>query len=122
MKRIYHHFEKWEDWTFGFYNNCSGSEKKVKIEKVLEMFNSESLTTENMNRVISEWKYSCEHNLTNEAMNKIAYVGQAACCIYAEIPSGITMEAWSLLGSDVQNRADKIATSVISKWELNNKF
>ncbi len=83
MGRIYHHYIKWEDWRHGFYNNCSGCEKQSKIEKVLEMFNSEELTKECMNRVTSEWVFSCEHNLTNEALNKIAYIGQAACCIYA---------------------------------------
>ena len=91
MERIYHHYLKWEDHKAGFYDNCSGAEKDIKIQKVLEMFNSESLTKEYMNLVIEKWIYSCEHNLSNESMNKIAYLGQAACCLYANIPSTITM-------------------------------
>lgn len=111
----------WEDWTFGFYDNLSGKNKQEKIDKVLEMFNSESSTKEYMNKVISEWKYSCEHNFSNPSINKIAYLGQAACCLYAGIPSTITMEAWSLLDEHIQQRANKIALSIIKKWELNNK-
>lgn len=120
MKRIYHPYNLWEDYKYGFYDNCSGSEKQNKIDKAIEMFNSESLTRKYMNKVVDEWKYSCEHNLTNESLNKIAYIGQAACCLYADIPNTITMEAWSKLSKDVQNRSDEIAKEVINKWENNN--
>lgn len=121
MKRIYHHYLMWEDWKAGFYDNISGQNKEDKIKSVVEMFNDERLTFEYMNMVIEKWKYSCEHNLTNESLNKIAYIGQAACCLYANIPSTITMEAWSLLSSEVQERANKQAEKVLRKWEENNK-
>lgn len=122
IKRIYHPWWLWEDHKNGFYENISGEQKKILIEKVLEMFNSEKLTKENMNKVIEDWPYSCEHNLTNESLNKIAYIGQAACCIYAGVPSSITMEAWSLLNDSVKKRSDKIALSVIKKWKSKNKY
>jgi len=112
----------WEDWKYGFYDNISGTEKGVMINKVIEMFSSEILTREYMKRVINEWGYSCEHNLTNEALNKIAYIGQAACCIYYKIPNSITMEAWNLLPPEVQERSDKIALEMINEWEYKNKF
>ena len=121
MERIYHHFKYWEDHKHGFYDNCSGKERDIKIEKVLEMFNSEQLTRENMTRVIDEWIYSCEQNLTNESMNKIAYLGQGACCLYAEVPSTVTMEAWSKLSKDVKDRSNRIANEVLNVWLSRNK-
>jgi hypothetical protein len=121
MNRIYHHYLKWEDWRHGFYNACSGKEKEQKIKSVIEMFNNENTTKEFMNKVIQEWKYSCEHNLSNESMNRIAYIGQAACCLYDDVPSTATMEAWSLLNNEVQKRADEIALSVLNKWIIDNK-
>lgn len=120
-KRVYHPYYLWEDFKCGFYNNCTGKEAKDKIEKAIEMFNNKDLTSEYMHRVINEWVYSCEHNLTNESLNKIAYIGQAACCIYADVPSTVTMKAWSFLDKKVQDRADEIALSVIKKWNDNNK-
>ena len=48
------------------------------MKTIKNELSSEDLTRENMMRVISEWKYSCEHNLTNESLNRIAYIGQAA--------------------------------------------
>jgi hypothetical protein len=121
MERIYHPYWLWEDYKAGFYENISGEEKKQMTLKVIEMFNSELLTKEFMNRVITEWKYSCEHNLTNESLNKIAYIGQGACCVYAKVPNTITMEAWSLLDKEVQIRANKIAEKTIENWINKNK-
>jgi|TARA_R100000656_G_scaffold38651_1_gene32480 hypothetical protein len=115
-ERIYHHYKLWEDHKCGFYNNCSGDGRKEKIQKAVEMFNSERLTREYMDRVIREWKYSCEHNFTNSSLNKIAYIGQAACCLYGEVPNTVTMEAWNMLDRKVQNRSNMIAEEVLSNW------
>lgn len=122
LTRIYHPYTRWEDHKYGFYNNCSGKIKNEKISMAIKMFNSEILTKEYMNRVINEWKYSCEHNLTNESLNQIAYIGQAACCLYACVPSTVTMEAWNMLSKDIQDRSNKIAKQVIGKWNNKNIF
>ena len=50
-------------------------------------------------------------------MNKIAYIGQAACCLYAGVPSTITMEAWSKVPSEYRDIADSIAKEVLKEWE-----
>jgi len=119
--RMYHPYWRWEDYPAGFYNACSGEKKKELLLQVVELFSSSELTELYMNRVITEWKYSCEHNLTNESLNRIAYIGQAACCIYAEIPSTVTMEGWSLLTKEQQDKADSIAEKVLKKWKQENK-
>ena len=122
MERIYHPHWLWEDYVNGFYENVSGEQKKLCILKCLEMFNDESLTIQNMNFVVDNWKHSMEHNLTNNSMNHIAYIGQSACCNYFKIPNSITMECWSKLSKDVQQRANKNAISAIERWKENNKF
>lgn len=118
MKRIYHRYENWECYPAGFFNNSSGENKKQHINKVVELFSNPELTKEYMQRVINEWKNSCEHNLSNEAMNKIAWLGQSACCLFAGIPATITMEAWRLVPLEFRNIADEIAKSIINKYEL----
>lgn len=115
-KRIFHSWDKWEDYQNGFYENCSGAEKTEKINKVIEMFNSPELTRQNMFAIVNNWTYSCEHNLTNPSLNKIAYIGQAACCLYAGIPNSVTMEAWSLLSKEVQERANADAQEALDLW------
>ena len=121
MSRIYHPYWKWEDYKAGFYDNVSGEKKKFLFNKVIEMFSDQKLTKENMERVINEWEFSCQHNLSNESMNKIAYIGQGACCLYAGVPSTITMEAWSSVSKENQNKANEIAELILQKWISNNK-
>jgi hypothetical protein len=117
IKRIYHSWDKWEDYKAGFYNNVSGKDKAEMIEKVIELFTDPVLTRKYMIKVIKDWFFSCEQNLTNNGMNKIAYIGQAACCLYAGIPSTVTMEAWSKVPNDYKVIADSIANDVLKEWE-----
>jgi hypothetical protein len=117
LERVYHPYDKWEDYEAGFYNNASASEKSLMIEKVVELFTNPENTRKYMNKVIREWFYSCEQNLSNSAMNKIAYLGQGACCLYAGVPSTVTMEAWSSVPEENQVEANNIAIEVLSKWE-----
>jgi len=109
IERIYHHWEKWEDHKNGFYDTVSGKDKETLLQIVVDLFSSDKLTEKYMDKVIKEWYYSCEHNLTNNGMNKIAYLGQGACCLYADIPATITMEAWSLVPKERQIIANQIA-------------
>ena len=69
IKRIYHNYKLWEDYKNGFYSSCEKSKKQENIDKVIEMFNNYELTSIYMQKVIDEWKYSCEHNFTNYSMN-----------------------------------------------------
>lgn len=120
-KRVFHPYTLWEDYPSGFYNNCTGADKDVMLARSIEMFNDSALTKKYMSKVIETWKYSCEQNLTNPSMNKIAYIGQGACCLYAGVPSTVTMEAWSHLTDKVKERSNNLAKEVISKWTNDNK-
>lgn len=122
MKRIYHHYEKWEDNKNGFYDAQSGNSKMFLINKVIELFSDSNLTEKYMNRVIKEWPISCEQNLSNESMNRIAYLGQAACCIYAKVPYTTTMNGWNLVAINYRLAADNIASKIIKEWEKNQEL
>lgn len=116
VTRVYHPWNRWEDYPAGFYEKPSGAVKKQMIDRVIELFSSADLTTQHMSMVIEKWPFSCEHNFTNNSLNRIAYLGQAACCIYAGIPSTVTMEAWSSVPEDKQKQACDIAESLIVSW------
>jgi len=117
INRIHHPYNKWEDHKAGFYNNVSGDVKNELKNKVVELFSSYELTNKYMDKAIRLWYYSCQHNLTNPSMNKIAYIGQAACCIFAGVPSTVTMEAWSLVPKELQEQANTIAENILCTWE-----
>lgn len=115
LKKIYHEWQLWEDYKYGFYDN--NNDKILITNKVIHMFSSEKLTEKYMGRVINEWKYSCEQNLTNESMNKIAYIGQAAACLYCGASNLTTMYSWKFLTNEIRDRSDKIASKKILEWK-----
>lgn len=119
MKQIFHHYEKWEDWKCGFYDSMFGKEKQCALEIVVDVFSDSQLTNELMQNVIDKWKYSCEQNLSNSSMNKIAWLGQACLSLEFNIPQTITMSAWENVPENFKEQANKIASDIIEKWEIN---
>lgn len=117
MEQIFHPYNLWEDHKHGFYDNISGKNRGDLENKVFELFENEKICEEYMFRVINEWRYSCEHNLSNNSMNKIAYIGQSACCLFGGVPSTITMDCWSHLDKEVRERANEIAEKALACWE-----
>jgi len=118
MERIYHRYENWECFKAGFFRNVSGDEKKQLELKVIELFSSTEKTNYFMRRIIAEWPNSCEHNLTNISLNRIAWLGQSACCFYAKIPYSITMNNWRFVPDEFKNTACDIAEKIIQEYEL----
>lgn len=121
MKQVFHPWSEWEDYKYDFYENCSGKAKEEKRELCFQMFNNEMETRRCMFYVVYNWRKSMEHNLTNNSMNKIAYIGQAACAFYAKIPNTVTMECWSDLTEEVKQRSNFIAEQALNAWMSNNK-
>lgn len=117
MERIYHRYEKWECFKAGIFNNASGKEKELMVQKIIEMFSHKKLTEKYMNRVISLWPHSVEHNLTNTTMNRVAWLGQAACCLYCGAPHTVTMETWNKIDKKHRDIADQIAKKIITRYE-----
>jgi hypothetical protein len=121
MERIYHRYELWECYKAGFFKNISGTQKDILSKKVLDLFNDNELTKDYMLKVINNWIYSSQHNLTNISLNRVAWLGQAACCVYAGIPYSITMENWRFVDTENQKTACDIAEKIIIEFENNNK-
>lgn len=122
MERVYYHFKKWEDYKYGFYSNCNGDERELKIQSVIELFTSKSLTECYMRKAIELWNISMDQNLSNKSINRVAYLGQAACCVYNNVPNLVTMEAWKRLTNEDRYRSDLIAIKLIKEWEVNRKL
>lgn len=113
--RIYHPWDKWEDYRFNFYGP-----KKAKSKSVLDdyamLLRDIPLFAATLDRIIKEWRFSCEHNLTNESMNRIAYLGQAACAFLFEIPSHESMGGYNLLTEYEKHAADSVALYYLNMW------
>lgn len=68
-----------------------------------------------LEHVIVEWKNSCEHYLTNNSMNRIAWLGQAAMCYATRVPSQFR-GGFFLLSEREQEDANQTALVYLNKW------
>ncbi len=119
-ERIFHTYDKWECYKAGFYS--TNKEDMTESECEQEFYNlltNDQLFKETLNKVITEWKFSCEHYLTNKSMNRIAWLGQAAVCYEKGIPS-VYRGGWQLLSKEQQDNANKIALEYLNIWLKNN--
>lgn len=117
MKRIYHHYETWEDYQAGMWRTVSGNEKIDYLRKAIEFTGDAELYGSFMLRVIAEWPFACEHNLTDTTQNRKAWIGHAATCLAIDCPEDITRQAWAQLTQQQQDDANQKAQEAIIKWE-----
>jgi len=117
MVRVWHRYEKWEDYKFGMWRDLSKDDSESLVKKASEFMSNTYLFKAAMRRVVYEWPISSEHNLSNINANRRSWIGQSACAIEIHCPEDITREAWGLIGKKLQNKANKAADSVISEWE-----
>ena len=119
--RILHTFDKWECHAYGFYGSTppDGMTADQAEESYRALLSDEAAFAATLRLVISEWKYSCEHYLTNEKMNRIAWLGQAALARAHKIPAGFR-GGYNRLTPEQQQRADEIALESLNAWLIAN--
>lgn len=114
--RILHTYDKWECYPAGFYENKAEGLTKEQCEEVYKNLLQDIPEFEKaLERVTTEWVKSCEHYLTNENMNRIAWLGQASLCIACGIPS-VFRGGFTLLTPEEQLAANKAALKYLNKW------
>lgn len=117
VKRVWHHYKKWEDAANGMYRSIGGEERKSMLEQAIEFTGNDGLYGKFMRMVVVEWPIACEHNLTALEINRKTWIGHAACCLATGIPEDITREAWGRLSSNQRKRANRQADLSIKQWE-----
>lgn len=114
--RIYHTWDKWECYPAGFYEGqVTGKTDDECRESYREFLADLGRFGAALERVLSEWKNSCEHYLTNESMNRVAWLGQASACIAIGLPSKYR-SGYFLLTEDQKKAADALALEYLNKW------
>jgi hypothetical protein len=114
--RIFHTFDKWECHKAGFYSSKKEGMTAEQCEQAYaDYLSDEDRFREGLNGVINDWVNSCEHYLTNKAMNRIAWLGQAAMCYSTGIPSKFC-SGFNLLTADQQDKANIIALEALNFW------
>lgn len=115
-ERIFHTYDKWECHKYGFYaSTVEGKTSDQLQHEYAEFLKDEDAFKDALDRVTSEWVHSCEHYLTNKAMNRIAWLGQASVCLALGIPSKFC-GGFNLLDEGEQLKANMIALDALNAW------
>lgn len=122
MKRIFHTWDKWECYPAGFYEDVppKGMSKDEAVQCYISLLTNIPLFESVLKKIIVEWKYSCEHYLSNERMNRIAWLGQAALAYKYHIPSCFRV-GYHRLTKEQQRKADESALKFLNKWLKSKK-
>lgn len=117
MRRIYHTFDKWECYPAGFYEPKPPNDMTpTQANKAYAAFLRDlPLFERSLKRVLAEWPNSCEHYLSNEKMNRIAWLGQASVCVQLRIPHGFR-GGFNMLSTQEQVKANKMALKYLNIW------
>ena len=114
--RVFHTYDKWECCKAGFYKNAAEGRTKKECEEIYRNFLSDIPRLKKaLDRVVTEWKNSCEHYLTNAAMNRLAWLWQASVCIETGIPA-VFRGGFDLLSDGQQQKANAAALEHLNVW------
>lgn len=119
--RVFHTYEKWECYKAGFYKTTvDGMSAEECRDRYRDFLSDLDRFGKALDGVVSEWRHSCEHYLTNAAMNRIAWLGQAAACYALGIPSTFR-SGFSLMTDEEQAVANNLALEYLNRWLVANK-
>jgi hypothetical protein len=118
MPRIYHQYQKWEDFQNGMWRTVDPQDLISMLPQTIEFTGDHIKYGLAMMRVIREWPITCEHNLTDNSINQKAFIGHCAVCLQLGIPEYITRMAWKYLSKDQQDKANERAQFAIDTWNL----
>ena len=113
--RILHTWDQWECYRAGFYETTHALSKEQCEATYRDLLRDIPSFETALSRVISEWPNSCEHYLTNDRMNRIAWLGQASLCIAKGIPACFR-NGFNLLTASEQTAANEAALKGLNRW------
>lgn len=115
--RILHTWDKWECYKAGFHEDKGPNGMSIEEgeEKYREFLSDLDAFRSALSGVIMTWVNSCEHNLTNDRMNRIAWLGQAAMTFAHGVPA-VCRGGYHRLTKVQQEQADKAALDALNDW------
>lgn len=120
--RILHTWDKWECYRAGFHAERppGGMSHEDGESKYREFLADLGRFEQTLHEVITEWKYSCEHYLTNDRMNRVAWLGQASLAKALGIPA-VCRGGYQLLTQEQKYAADQMALKYLNRWLRSNE-
>tara|TARA_R110000868_G_scaffold373984_1_gene638342 strand:- start:171 stop:674 length:504 start_codon:yes stop_codon:yes gene_type:complete len=117
MNKVWHHYSTWECVHAGMYDDAPSIGLEAGMASYAKFFR-DGLFPACIDQVFSEWPISCEQFLTDASspFNRIAWLGQASCCIKTGLPR-VCRGGYRFLTIEEQIVYDGIASREIERWE-----
>lgn len=120
MKQVWHNYLLWEDFQNGMWRKYDKDVERDMLHSAIEFMSDHKKYGAGMIEVVTKWKFTMEHHLSDPQTNKKAFVGQCSVCYSLGIPEHITREAWGHLTELQQYLANKEAEKAISLFKQNH--
>lgn len=118
--RIFHTYEKWECYASGLYATTKDGMSRGECEEAYRVFLADLPRFEAaLGYITTHWQNSCEHYLTNTAMNRIAWLGQASVAHAEGIPQ-VYRSGFGKLTEKQQEAANQMALTYLNRWLVAN--
>lgn len=115
-KQIFHPYWKWECYQNGMWRKETKDYEEKELPKIIEFTGCNKNYGSAMMEVIKKWRYTIEHNLTDNSINKRAFIGHSACCFKFGWPEYLVRAAWNTLNDRQQYLANKQADKAIESF------
>lgn len=115
MQRIYHPWHKWECFRAGFFNSSADIPDYEARVAYMNFLADLPRFQSGISRVFCEWPHSCDQFLSNENINRIAWIGQSAMCIETGVPA-IFRGGFKLLSVRGRAAANNLAEQNLMAW------
>lgn len=117
LSRVWKPCNEWEELRFNMWGDVD--DRQAYLQKAIEFTGNARLYGSFMERVVKEWPVSTENALTDQTLNKRAWVGHAACALAFGCPEDIVRQAWGYLSEEQRYLANQAADRAIALWKVN---
>lgn len=116
MKRVYFAHTELEECRDGMWSVVGGKAKQAFSAAAADLMRNDAAFESAMLRAFEEWPNSCQHNLTAEDTNRLAWLGHAGCFLATGSPEENTRHGWHTLTPSEQDAANATAQRVLDAW------
>ena len=116
MQRVYFPHTELEECRDGMWKIVGGKARQAFSEAAANLMRDDMAFESAMLRAFEEWPNSCQHNLTAEDTNRLAWLGHAGCFLATGSPEENTRCGWHTLTPTEQDAANATAQRVLDEW------
>lgn len=119
MRRVYRTWDQWECYPAGFYETRApgGMSDADAVAAYADFLKDLPRFGCALYGVLATWRNSCIHYLSNERMNRIAWLGQAAMCYDTGVPSKYR-SGYFRLTDEERGAVDNLCLKYLNIWMI----